>query len=160
MDAATRRGPHAGCRGGFPAHSRFRPPLPWIGDGPATSVLDWGDGVSTEHVEARPGAYADSVTLMQASTDVRKADGVEAALIAMATELNLGLLAEMGFAAPAQAGPNDLLIAVRAKDDAALAGALAAVDTALAARPAPHDGAAVQQPPRTTAAAARAGGPG
>src|SRR2546430_11965910 len=97
---------------------------------------------------------------MQASTDVRKADGVEAALIAMATELNLGLLAEMGFAAPPQAGPNDLLIAVRAKDDAALAGALAAVDTALAARPAPHDGAAVQQPPRTTAAAARAGGPG
>ena len=49
--------------------------------------------MSAEHVEARPGAYADSVTLMQASTDVRKADGVEAALIAMATELNLDLLA-------------------------------------------------------------------
>src|SRR5206468_10280178 len=117
-------------------------------------------GVSAEHVEARPGAYADSVTLMQASTDVRKADGVEAALIAMATELNLGLLAEMGFAAPPQAGPNDLLIAVRAKDDAALAGALAAVDTALAPRPAPPGGSAVQHPPRTTAAAARLGGPG
>ncbi len=116
--------------------------------------------MSAEHVEARPGAYADSVTLMQASTDVRKADGVEAALIAMATELNLGLLAEMGFAAPPQAGPNDLLIAVRARDDATLAGALAAVDTALAPRPAPHDGAAAQQPPRTTAAAARLGGPG
>jgi len=83
--------------------------------------------VSAEHVEARPGAYADSVTLMQASTDVRKADGVEAALIAMATELNLGLLAEMGFAAPPEAGPNDLLIAVRATDDATLAGGLAAV---------------------------------
>src|SRR5215467_6540160 len=77
--------------------------------------------VSTEHVEARPGAYADSVTLMQASADVRKADGVEAALIAMATELNLGLLADMGFDPPPQAGPNDLLIAVRASDDAALA---------------------------------------
>ena len=102
--------------------------------------------MSAEHVEARPGAYADSVTLMQASTDVRKADGVEAALIAMATELNLGLLAEMGFAAPPQAGPNDLLIAVRAKDDAALAGALAAVNTALAPRPAPHDGAAAHSP--------------
>ena len=120
--------------------------------------------MSAEHVEARPGAYADSVTLMQASTDVRKADGVEAALIAMATELNLGLLAEMGFAAPPQAGPNDLLIAVRATDDATLTGALAAVDTALAPHRAAHDGAAVQQPPRTAAApggAARAGaGPG
>ena len=123
------------------------------------AAVGWG-GVSAEHVEARPGAYADSVTLMQASTDVRKADGVEAALIAMATELNLGLLAEMGFAAPPQAGPNDLLIAVRATDDATLAGALTAVDTALAPRRAPHDGAAVQQPPRTTAAAARRGGPG
>ena len=116
--------------------------------------------MSAEHVEARPGAYADSVALMQASTDVRKADGVEAALIAMATELNLGLLAEMGFAAPPHAGPNDLLIAVRAKDDAALAGALTAVDTALAPRPAPRRGAAAPQPPRTTAAAARLAGPG
>jgi FdrA protein len=116
--------------------------------------------VSAEHVEARPGAYADSVTLMQASTDVRKADGVEAALIAMATGLNLGLLAEMGFGAPPQAGPNDMLIAVRAKDDAALAGALAAVATALAPRPATQGGSAAAQPPRTTAAAARLGGPG
>ena len=116
--------------------------------------------MSAEHIEARPGAYADSVTLMQASTDVRKADGVEAALIAMATELNLGLLAEMGFAAPPQAGPNDLLIAVRAQDDTTLAGALVAVDAALAPRPAAHDGPAAQQPPRTTAAAARRGGPG
>ena len=116
--------------------------------------------MSAEHIEARPGAYADSVTLMQASTDVRKADGVEAALIAMATELNLDLLAEMGFAAPPQVGPNDLLVAVRAKDDAALAGALVAVNTALARRPVPQDGAATQQAPRTTAAAARRGGPG
>src|SRR5262249_62007462 len=94
---------------------------------------------------------------MQASTDVRKADGVEAALIAMATELNLGLLAEMGFAAPPQAGPNDLLIAVRAKDEATLAGALAARDTPPAPRPAPGDGAAAPQPPRPAAAAGPAG---
>src|SRR5213078_844024 len=39
-------------------------------------------------------------------------------------------------------------------------GALAAVDTALAPRPAPPGGSAVQHPPRTTAAAARLGGPG
>ena len=76
--------------------------------------------MSAEHVEARPGAYADSVTLMQVSADVRQADGVQAALIAMATELNLDLLPAMGFRPPPDIGPNHLLIAVRASDDAAL----------------------------------------
>jgi FdrA protein len=116
--------------------------------------------VSADHVEARPGAYADSVTLMQVSADARKADGVEAALIAMATELNLSLLAGLGFQPPPQAGPNDLLIAVRARDEAGLAAALAAVDAALTARPVTADGSAAAPPPRTTAAAARAAGPG
>jgi FdrA protein len=119
--------------------------------------------VSAEHVEARLGAYADSVTLMRVSADVRKTNGVQAALIAMASELNLGLLPEMGFRAPPDAGPNDLLIAVRASDDAALAGALAVVDRTLSDR-GPSAGLAAgpagAQPPRTTAAAVRAGGPG
>ncbi|HEY2078999.1 MAG TPA: FdrA family protein [Streptosporangiaceae bacterium] len=120
--------------------------------------------MSAEHVEARPGAYADSVTLMRVSADVRQADGVQAALVAMATELNLDLLAAMGFPPP-DAGPNHLLIAVRAADDTALAGALAAVDTALRARPGAGHGSASHgagqaQLPRTTAAAVRASGPG
>ena len=117
--------------------------------------------MSAEHVEARPGAYADSVTLMRVSADVRQADGVQAALIAMATELNLGLLPEMGFRPPQDAGPNHLLVAVRASDDAALAGALAVVDTALSARALSATlGASLVQAPRTTGAAVRAGGPG
>jgi len=116
--------------------------------------------MSAEHVEARPGAYADSVTLMRVSADVRQADGVQAALIAMATDLNLGLLAPMGFRPPRGAGPNRLLIAVRASDDAALSAALAAVDAALTARPAAASGTGQAQPPRTTGAAARASGPG
>jgi FdrA protein len=116
--------------------------------------------MSTDHIEARPGAYADSVTLMQVSADARKADGVETALIAMATELNLSLLPALGFEPPGQAGPNDLLIAVRATDAAALAAALANVDAALAARPAVPGGSAAAQPPRTTASAVRASGPG
>jgi FdrA protein len=116
--------------------------------------------VSVEHVEARPGAYADSVTLMRVSADLRQADGVQAALIAMATELNLDLLPAMGFRPPADIGPNHLLIAVRASDGAALSSALAAVDTALSARPVAGHGAAQAQPPRTTAAAVRANGPG
>ncbi len=116
--------------------------------------------MSAEHVEARPGAYADSVTLMRVSADVRQADGVQAALIAMATELNLDLLPGMGFGPPPDIGPNDLLIAVRASDGAALTTALAAVDTALSNRRVAGPGAAGAQPPRTTAAAVRASGPG
>jgi FdrA protein len=117
--------------------------------------------VSAEHVEARPGAYADSVTLMSISADVRRAEGVHAALIAMATELNLGLLPAMGFRPPAGAGPNHLLIAIRANGQAALSSALAAVDAALTARPAAEPGAgAAAARPRTVGAAVRASGPG
>jgi FdrA protein len=117
--------------------------------------------MSCEHVEARPGAYADSVALMQMSADIARADGVEAALIAMATDLNLGLLPAMGFRPPpSSAGQNDLLIAIRATDAAALVAALAAVDGALTARPALSTGLAAAEASRTTAAAVRASGPG
>jgi FdrA protein len=117
--------------------------------------------VTAEHVEARPGAYADSVTLMRVSADVRQADGVQEALIAMATELNLDLLLAMGFRPPPDAEPNQLLIAIRATDGAALSSALTAVNTALTARPAgEHYGAAQGQAPRTTGTAVRASGPG
>jgi FdrA protein len=114
--------------------------------------------VTAEHIEARSGAYADSVALMRISADVRQADGVHAALVAMATELNLGLLPALGLQPPAGAGPNDLLIAIRARDQAALAAALVAVDAALTARPSVTSAAMIQ--PRTTAAAVRASGPG
>ena len=115
--------------------------------------------MSAEHLEARPGAYADSVTLMQITADVQRADDVQAALIAMATELNLGLAATMGFQPPRDAGPNDLLVAIRATDQSALARAKEAVDVALTARPL-NTGTAAEQAPRTTAAAVRASGPG
>jgi FdrA protein len=119
--------------------------------------------VSVEHVEARPGAYADSVALMRISADVRRVDGVQAALIAMATELNLGLLPGMGFRPPAGAGPNHLLIAVRADGQPALSSALAAVDSALIGQP-PVASETTAEPRtrscRTTGAAVRASGPG
>jgi FdrA protein len=117
--------------------------------------------VNAEHAESRPGAYADSVTLMQISTDVQRSEDVQAALIAMATELNLGLAAAMGFRTPPGAGPNDLLIAIRATDQSALSQARAAVDAALTARPPPGAvGPSETEPPRTTAAAVRSSGPG
>ncbi len=119
-----------------------------------------------EHVEARAGAYADSVTLMQITARAQAVDGVRAALVAMATDLNLGLMAGLGLAAPPGTGPNDMLVAIVADDTGSLAAALAAVDAALSARPADGAGGAdgtggpAGQPPRTTLSAARRSGPG
>lgn len=109
--------------------------------------------MSVEFVEARSGAYADSVALLQVTRRVAATAGVEAAFVAMGTELNLELVRGMGF--DVSAGPNDLVIAVRADSPAALAAARAEVEAALA--PAGHgDGrTAEEQPPRTTAAALR-----
>jgi FdrA protein len=113
----------------------------------------------TDHVEVRRGAYHDSVTLMQASRTVAGVDGVDAALVAMATELNLELAAGMGFDVPPGTGPNDLLVAVRASDDDAVADGLAALTTALAARPTGGgDGTAGEAPARTTGSAVRRAG--
>jgi FdrA protein len=112
------------------------------------------------HVEARLGTYADSVTLMQVTATAQAVPGVRAALVAMATELNLGLLAGLGLNAPGDAGPNDMLVAVEAADDQAIGAALAAIDGALRARPAGQSGGAAERPPRTTLSAARLAGPG
>lgn len=74
----------------------------------------------TEWVAVRPGTYRDSVSLMRASKLLGELDGIDAATVAMATELNRDLLAETGFEVPGDAGPDDLVIAVRARDAAAL----------------------------------------
>ena len=86
----------------------------------------------SEHVELRRGTYSDSVTLMQVTRAVRSSPGVTAALVAMATELDLGLLIGMGLEPPGAARPDDLLVGLRADDDAALAAALATFEAALA----------------------------
>jgi len=112
------------------------------------------------HVEVRAGAYADSVTLMQVTVKAQAVAGVGAALVAMATTLNLELLADLGLDAPAGAGPNELLIAIQADDGESLATALAAVDNALSARPADEAGGAAEQLPRTTLSAVRRTGAG
>ncbi|WP_293782274.1 acyl-CoA synthetase FdrA, partial [uncultured Aeromicrobium sp.] len=105
---------------------------------------------STDHVAVRPGAYADSVALLQVSKDVAAVDGVLAAQVAMATELNREVIAQMGFALP-DTNPNDMIVAIRLADPSRLDAALAAVDAALAAASRRGDGeATVEDPPRTT----------
>jgi len=111
----------------------------------------------SEIVELRGGIYHDSVTLLRISQAVTDAAGVTAAQIAMATPLNVELAVGLGFAVPAGAGPNDLLVAVRGDDDAAVASGLAALDAALAAADAAgkaSGGFGDAEPPRTVRTAA------
>lgn len=108
------------------------------------------------HVELRPGAYADSVTLLQVSRAVQGLDGVLAAQVAMATALNIEVLTEMGFDIPAEATTNDMVVALRLADAAALDAALAGVDQALRdANRRPDEGSSEIAPPRSTRSALR-----
>ena len=104
----------------------------------------------TTHVELRRGAYADSVTLLQVSRTVQGVDGVAAAQVAMATALNVEVLTEMGFEVPAEATPNDMVVAVRLADGGSLETALAGVERALAESGRRDSGPSEEAPPRTT----------
>ena len=85
--------------------------------------------------EVRPGAYADSVVLMQLQAALSRLDGVLDAAAVMATPTNLELL-EASELRPdgVEAGPDDLLLAIRAATDEAAVAALAAVDGLLVRR--------------------------
>jgi FdrA protein len=108
-------------------------------------------------VQVRRGAYVDSVALMQVSKRVSSLDGVSAALVAMATDLNLELLVTMGFEVP-DASANEMLVAIDAASDEALKAATAEVDAALAESSRPSASGFGSAPPPVTvrSAAARA----
>jgi FdrA protein len=108
------------------------------------------------HVEVRKGAYVDSVTLMQVSRRVADLDGVDAALVAMTTDLNLELAAGMGFEVPAGTTGNEMLVALAAASQDSLDTARDEVDAALveASRPTAA-GFGDAPPPLTVRAAAR-----
>ena len=112
----------------------------------------------TERVVVRRGAYHDSVTLMQVSRQAEQLPGVVAAAAVSATPVNLDLLARQGFDLDAGGlGPGDLVVAVRADDQAAAERAVEQVERLLAA---PAGGgevggpAAAAAPPRSLRAAA------
>ena len=76
--------------------------------------------------------YRDSVSMMELSAMLRTLPNIEQASAIMATPANLDLLREAGLLAERpDAGPNDLLIALKGKTAAAVESALAAADTAL-----------------------------
>src|SRR6185295_10124173 len=90
----------------------------------------------TVRVAVRPGAYYDSVVLMQLQRALTSLPGVLDAGVVMATPANHEILAASGLSpgGDVEAGPHDLLIAVKAESDAAGAEALARVDSLLQVR--------------------------
>ncbi len=85
--------------------------------------------------EVRRGAYYDSVILMQLQRGLTALASVQDAGVVMATPANKDLLKESGLLPESvQAGPDDLLIVVRADHDRAAREAMAQVDTLLERR--------------------------
>jgi FdrA protein len=84
--------------------------------------------------EVRPGAYYDSVVLMQLQRGLAELSGVLDAGVVMATPANRELLEAGDLLVETDAGPDDLLIVVKAADRDAAASALAKVDDLLAQR--------------------------
>jgi FdrA protein len=84
-------------------------------------------------VERRPGAYHDSIVLMLASRRMLDAPGVEAAMAAMASDLNVRMLREAGLwdASLDGAEQDELILAARGPDPEA---GIRAADAALVER--------------------------
>ncbi len=104
----------------------------------------------------RPDSFVDSVALMQVTERVRALPGVRAAALIMATDLNRRLLEETDLlpAEAKQAGPADLVIAVRAESGAHADAALDEAERFLATRR-EEPGPLRSEPPRSIVGAAR-----
>ncbi|MEW5956153.1 MAG: acyl-CoA synthetase FdrA [Chloroflexota bacterium] len=83
--------------------------------------------------QVKPKTYYDSVRLMRASEAVSNLGGVSQAIIAMGTDANKRVLAEVGLLVEGveSAGPNDLMIVVEAGSAETARGALAQADIVL-----------------------------
>jgi succinyl-CoA synthetase alpha subunit len=87
-------------------------------------------------------SYRDSVELMGIAAQLEQLDGIQRAGLVMATPANLAVLREAGLADAASGGPgpNDLVVAVAANDDATGDAALARAAALLAAGSGDSDG--------------------
>ena len=87
-------------------------------------------------VVVRKGTYRDSVTLMKTSNSVGELKGVSQAAVVMATSTNKRLLKDVRLLTEEieRAGPNDLVIALDAKDEETAKIAISEVDRLLSAR--------------------------
>lgn len=102
--------------------------------------------------------YFDSITLMRLAQSLTGMEGIEDAAAIMATAPNLQLLAEAGLTPPdGNAGTADVLLVVRASDDAHAEAALQSAEEQLAQRPVATEGqtGAVTPQPRSLEQAVR-----
>jgi FdrA protein len=105
-------------------------------------------------VEVRPRRYHDSIQLMVASARMASVPGIEAAMAAMATPLNLEMLRESGLWSPelAEASADDLVVAARGEQPEV---AIAAADVVLTEQAAGGEGGLGLPPPQTLRNAVR-----
>jgi FdrA protein len=90
--------------------------------------------------------YRDSVTLMQLSAKIAALSGVHQASVVMATQGNLDLLREAGLLDDEiAASPSDLLVVLRAENEAAASAALAETERVLAGGDRPARGRGPQE---------------
>ena len=104
----------------------------------------------------KSGEYYDSVTLLQVAQGLMNLAGIEDAAVIMATPANKGLLASGNLLTPEAeaAGADDLVIAVRAVDEATAAAALVEAERLMkASRQAPAESGGLGAPPKTVGAA-------
>ena len=105
-------------------------------------------------LQVTPHSYHDSIVLMLASAQMASVEGIEAAMAAMATPFNLGVLREIGLwdSSLDRCGPDDLVLAARGFDPAA---AIRAGQAALSQRAAASTPIGPGPVPRTVRGAAR-----
>ncbi|MDP9344578.1 MAG: hypothetical protein M3P44_02450, partial [Actinomycetota bacterium] len=96
-------------------------------------------------VHVIPNRYADSVRLMGVARALRERDDVERCEVAMGTAANLEALAAAGV--DADAGPGDVVIAVRAADRRAAEDAIRSAERTLTAAEGADDAAGSALPP-------------
>lgn len=107
-------------------------------------------GTGSVRAIVRRNAYADSITLLQVSATVAELDGVLDAALVMGTDLNRDVLRDGGLLVgeASAAAANDLIIAVRAGDDATADAAIGHAE-ALLQRRASAAAAQAVEPPRS-----------
>ena len=107
------------------------------------------------HVKVVANRYADSVKLMGIARSLREREGVTACEMGMGTAANLEVLADRGV--EAQAGPSDLVVAVRSDDEEIAAATLTqAVEELSSREQAGGSGqTAEREPPRSLISARR-----
>ncbi|MFN8633207.1 MAG: acyl-CoA synthetase FdrA [Chloroflexota bacterium] len=109
---------------------------------------------TTYRALVRRDTYRDSVELMRVAAELELLAGVTRAALLMGTPANRAIMEAAGLLQDeaATAGPNDLVVAVSAADDASANAAIATAEQLLASQPTAPTGSAVERAPARTVA--------